>query len=245
LTLPFETVFDGGFRKAMPNVNAWFERISKLPEVVGRVGNVKAAAKAIKPTLPAKEKPAAQAKPQAAPKKAEDGEEAPAKKDADPLDELDKTHPSKLNLYDYKTFFVNHPDKKGEGVQFFFDNYVPGEYTVYHVVYEKYPGEGEVLYQTLNLMNGFLQRIDHFRKHVLAMHAVLGEEPNLNIEGVWLFRGQGVPQQMLDHPQFEYYKKKELDISNENDRTLIRDFWAAKPGDTVNGQKVQECKMHK
>ena len=116
LSLAFQAVFDGGFRKAMPNVNTWWERIAKLPEVVGRVGNVKAAAKAVKPTLPAKEKPVAQAKPQAAAKKTEDGEEAP-KKDTDPLDELDKTNPSKLNLYDYKTFFVNHADKKGAGVQ--------------------------------------------------------------------------------------------------------------------------------
>ena len=95
------------------------------------------------------------------------------------------------------------------------------------------------------MMNGFLQRIDHFRKHALAMHAVLGEEPNLNIEGVWLFRGKGVPQQMLDHPQFEYYKKRELDVKNEADRALITDFWTAKVGDIVHGQQVQECKMHK
>lgn len=175
----------------MPNVSAWFDKIAKLPEVVHRLGNIKGSAKAIKPTLPAKEKPAAQPKPQAAAKK--DDDEPKEKKDVDPLDELDKTNPSKLNLYDFKTFFVNHQDKKGEGLKFFFDNYVPEDYTIYFVEYEKYPGEGEVLYQTLNLMNGFLQRIDHFRKHVLAMHATLGEEPNLSIEGVWMFRGKGVP----------------------------------------------------
>jgi len=43
------------------------------------------------------------------------------------------------------------------------------------------------------MLNGFLQRIDHFRKHALAMHCMLGEEPNLEIEGVWLFRGKGIP----------------------------------------------------
>ena len=238
-------MLDAGFRKAFANITAWVEKIAKLPEVVARLGNIKLAAKSIKATLPVKEKPVAVAKP-AAPKKEvdEDGEPI-VKKDVDPLDELDKTNPSKLNLYDFKTFFVNHKDKKGEGLKFFFDNYVKEDYTIYFVEYEKYPGEGEVLYQTLNLMNGFLQRIDHFRKHALAMHAVLGEEPTLNIEGVWLFRGKGVPQQMLDHPQFEYYKKRELDVSNEADRTLIGEFWTAKVGDTVHGQTVQECKMHK
>jgi hypothetical protein len=110
----------------------------KLPEVIKRLGNIKLSAKAIKPTLPPKEKVVA--KPQAA---AKDESEKPEKKDVDPLDELP---PSKLDLYNFKTFYVNHPDRKGEGIKFFFDNYVPEDYTIYHVEYQKYPGEGEVLY---------------------------------------------------------------------------------------------------
>jgi elongation factor 1-gamma len=95
------------------------------------------------------------------------------------------------------------------------------------------------------MLNGFLQRFDHFRKHCFAMHAVLGEEPNLEIQGVWLFRGKGIPQEMKEHPQFEYYKIRELSIDNEDDKKLISEFWSAKVGDTVNGLKVQECKYHK
>jgi Elongation factor 1 gamma, conserved domain len=96
-------------------------------------------------------------------------------------------------LYNFKTFFVNNKDKRGEGMQFFFDNYDKAGYCIYFIHYEKYEGEGTVLYQTANGMNGFLQRVDHFRKHTFAMHAILGEEPNLEIMGVWLFRGHGVP----------------------------------------------------
>lgn len=77
------------------------------------------------------------------------------------------------------------------------------------------------------------------------MHAILGEEPNLQIQGVWLFRGKGIPQEMKDHPQFEYYKIRELSVDNEDDRKLITDFWSAKVGDTVNGLTVQESKYHK
>jgi len=50
---------------------------------------------------------------------------------------------------------------------------------------------------------------------------------------------------MLDHPQFEYHKLRELSVTNEDDKKLITDFWCAKAGDIVNGLKVQECKMHK
>jgi len=94
-------------------------------------------------------------------------------------------------------------------------------------------------------MNGFLQKIDHFRKHVFAMHAMLGDEPSLKIQGVWLFRGKGIPEEMKDHPSFEYYKIRELDVNNQADRELITDFWSAKDGSILNGLKVQECKLHK
>jgi hypothetical protein len=50
---------------------------------------------------------------------------------------------------------------------------------------------------------------------------------------------------MIDHPQFEYYTKRELDINKEEDKKLITEFFCAKPGHIVNGMKVQECKMHK
>jgi len=167
---------------------------------------------------------------------------APVKKETDPLDELP---PSPFDLPTFKTYFVNLPDKRGEGMDHFFANYDREGYSLYYAKYDKYEGEGVVLYQTSNLMNGFLQRIDSFRRHTFAMMAIVGEEPNLDIESVWLFRGKGIPQQMIDHPQFEYYQKRELSIDNEEDRNLIREFWSAKAGDSVNGKVVVECKMHK
>jgi len=130
-------------------------------------------------------------------------------------------------------------------MKFFFENYDKEGYSIYFIHYNKYEGEGQVIYQTANLLNGFLQRIDNFRKHAFAMHAMLGEEPNLEIEGVWLFRGKGIPQQMIDHPQFEYYANRELDVDKEEDRKLISDFWSAKQGETLNGMYVQEAKLHK
>jgi len=76
----------------------------------------------------------------------------------------------------------------------FYANYDREGYSIYYAKYEKYEGEGLVLYQTSNLMNGFLQRIDEkFRRHSLATMAIVGEEPNLDIESVWLFRGKGIP----------------------------------------------------
>ena len=243
----FQTILDGGFRKAMPVAAAWLEGVAQLPEVTSRIGNVKFAAKALKPVLSEKKeevkvapKPAAKA----APKDDEDEtERKPSGKN--PLDLLP---PSKFVLPDFKTYFVNLGDKKAtEGMDHFWKNYDPEGYSIWFAHYDKYEGEGVLLYQTSNLMNGFLQRMDDkFRAYAFSMAAILGEEPNLEIQGVWMFRGKTIPQEMLDHPQFEYYHRRELNVANEADRKLISDFWCAKSEVSVaNGLKVQECKMFK
>jgi len=88
---------------------------------------------------------------------------------------------------------------------------------MYFWQYEKYKGEGEVMYKTENLLQGFLQRFDSFRKYAFARMCVTGVEPNLEIEGVWLIRGLTIPQECIDHPQFEYYKSRKLDLDNQAD----------------------------
>jgi len=236
LIMPMQILLDPGFRKGHGEITSYFEKLMALPEFIGRVGKVQACQKTMKPIAPPKEAPKKQeAKPKEEAK-------APQKKEANPLETLP---PSPFNLDEFKTFFVNLEDKRGAGMDHFFKNYDPNGYCIYFVDYDKAEGEGEVLYMTQNLMKGFLQRIDHFRKHTFSMHAVLGEEPKLEIQGVWLFRGTEIPQEMHDNPQFEYYKKRKLDVNNAEDKKLITDFWCAKVGDKVNGMTVQDCKMHK
>lgn len=104
----FQTILDGGFRKAMGNVSSWIESLVKLPEVVARMGHVKFAAKAIKPTFAA-EAPKEQPKPVVV--KKEEGEEG-EKKPAGGKNPLDNLPPSPFVLPDFKTFFVNLGDKK-------------------------------------------------------------------------------------------------------------------------------------
>ena len=54
LVIPFGFILDGGFRKAMPAVSAWFERVSKIEHVVKVAGNVKMCDKPVKPVDPTK-----------------------------------------------------------------------------------------------------------------------------------------------------------------------------------------------
>jgi elongation factor 1-gamma len=135
----------------MPNVTSWLEKFINLPEVIKRLGHVKFAQRIVKPVAPPKkEEKKVEAKKVV---EEDDGEEKkPVSKEKNPLDALP---PSKFVLPEFKSYFVNLPDRR-EGMKRFYETYDPEGYTIYFVHYDKYEGEGKVLYQTSNLMNGFL-----------------------------------------------------------------------------------------
>lgn len=239
----FQTVLDGGFRKAAPKASAWFERVTKLEAVIKTHGHIKSCAKGMKATIKVEEKkvapkPAAAAKP----KKDDDNEGHEEKKEKNPLDLLPE---SPWNFFDFKTFFVNHPDKAGAGVDELLKVFDKQGYAFWFLQYDKYKGEGEVMYKTENLLQGFLQRFDSFRKHAFARMCVTGQEPSLEIEGVWCMRGTVIPQECKDHPQFEYYKVRPLDLTNDTDVKLIREFWGGSIGTIANGRPIQSISWHK
>jgi len=76
----FQTVLDGGFRKAVPNLAAWFANFIAHQPVIRRMGRIQLCAKALKPATTGGPPPGAAAAPKApaaAPKK----EEKPAADD--------------------------------------------------------------------------------------------------------------------------------------------------------------------
>ncbi len=109
----------------------------------------------------------------------DDDEDKPKKSEKNPLDLLP---PSKFNLFDFKTLYVNAVDKK-EALKFFWENFDNEGYSIWFIKYIKAEGEGKVVFLTNNLMNGFLQRLETFRKYAFAVHGVYGEEPSLEIRG--------------------------------------------------------------
>lgn len=231
---------DANFLKAMPNVSAWFQKVTTLPSFKRAFGDIKMCQKIMKPSCKFAQKPKpAKEEKKVAPKaeKKDEGEDEPEpKKDVDPMTLLPATD---FDLFNFKTFYVNHPDKKGEAVDELLRQFDPKGWAFWYLQYEKFGTEGQVLFKTINLCNGFLQRFESFRKYSFARHAVLGEEPSLEIEGVWLFRGTDIPQAAIDHPQFEYYKQRKLDVKKKEDVDLIREFWGGVADGKINGMTVQ------
>ena len=88
-----------------------------------------------------------------------------------------------------------------------------------------------------------MQRIDpKLSRYAFARVLMLGDEPDLNIEGVFMFRGQEIPELMNDNPQFEYFEKKKLDfMGNEADYKLVGEFFAApKEGGQVDNRNIKQ-----
>jgi len=78
----------------------------------------------------------------------------------------------------------------------------------------------------VNLLGGWMQRLDKLRKYGFGSLLVFGDEPKLEILCVWLFRGLEVPKEMSDVDDYILYDWKKLDSKNEADRKLIEDFFA-------------------
>lgn len=141
---------------------------------------------------------------------------------------------------------VNVVDKKGEGIDTLKKQMDQGGFSIWMLEYEMYKGEGIELYKTENMCKGFLQRFDDFRKWCLARHLILGTEEKQEIFGVWLWRGTDIPQEAHDHPQFEYYKSRKMDIfNNAEDDKLIRQFWGAEYGEKIMDKEVLSINWHK
>jgi elongation factor 1-gamma len=242
LLTPLQTVLDAQFRKDnLPNLSRFCSLILESRAFVGTFGRVHFAKKALqvnlaKPAEQPKQAPAPKAqpaKPQAAPKKETAPVEAPVKAPKEQTWE-DKLPPIKegFDLQEFKTLVVNAADKH-EAFQQLWSNWDDSAMSFYFVHYDKYDGEGVVLHQTTNLMNGFLQRMDEkLRRHALCVLGVYGDEPNLEIMGAFFWRGVGEIEPMKEHPQFEYYKKRLLDIKcSQADRELVERFWTIKAGE--------------
>jgi elongation factor 1-gamma len=84
------------------------------------------------------------------------------------------------------------------------------------------------------------------RKHALGVIGVYGDEPNLEIKGVFIFRGIEIPEPMAkEHPQFEFFSTRKLDVTKEEDRKLAEEYFDTKEEGTVEGLTVQTYKLYK
>ncbi|GLJ31986.1 hypothetical protein SUGI_0643960 [Cryptomeria japonica] len=228
LYLGFIRCMTKDFTKEFPHVERYFWTMVNQPNVKKILGEVKQA-DAVPPVAQTNKKvsqPKEQKqKPKEAPKKepakpkvedpptGEEEEEAPKPK---PKNSLDLLPPSKMILDEWKRLYSNTKTNFREvAIKGFWDMYDPEGYSLWFCEY-KYNEENTVSYVTLNKVTGFLQRMDLARKYAFGKMLIIGQEPPFKVKGLWLLRGQEIPQFVIDECyDMELYDWTKVDISDE------------------------------
>ncbi|XP_044490570.1 elongation factor 1-gamma [Mangifera indica] len=227
----FRQLMTKSFTSEFPHVERYFWTLVNQPNFKKIIGDVKQtdsvpAVQSAKKPAPAKEtKP----KPKEEPKKEKEApkpkaeaveeEEAPKPKPKNPLDLLP---PSKMILDEWKRLYSNTKTNFREvAIKGFWDMYDPEGYSLWFCDY-KYNEENTVSFVTLNKVGGFLQRMDLARKYAFGKMLVIGSEPPFKVKGLWLFRGQEIPQFVIDECyDMELYEWKKVDITDETQKERV------------------------
>ncbi|KAL7002033.1 hypothetical protein U1Q18_003183 [Sarracenia purpurea var. burkii] len=235
LYLGFTHIMTKSLTTEFPHVERYFWTMVNQPNVSKILGEVKQAEKVPpvtttkKPSQPkesskskSKEEPKKEAKKEPAKPIAETGEEeeeAPKPKPKNPLDLLP---PSKMILDEWKRLYSNTKTNFREvAIKGFWDMYDPEGYSLWFCDY-KYNNENTVSFVTLNKVGGFLQRMDLARKYAFGKMLVIGSEPPFKVKGLWLFRGQEIPQFVLDECyDMELYDWTKVDLTDEAQKERV------------------------
>jgi elongation factor 1-gamma len=230
----YQIVFDNRFRKPFPAVNRWFTTLIRQPNFASVIGKFELC-KDMAVAKPSEKKPAPAAAPKKEEKKpakeaeADDGEDEP--KEAKKPNPLDLLPPSKLNLDEWKRYYSNAEDTRGDACKWFFEKIDDG-WSVWFSDY-KYPADLTKMLNTTNLVGGYIQRLDRLRKYGFASLVIFGdEEQGMQIGGCFLVRGQEMPAELKEVDDCELYDWRKADLTSAADKELIEDYfcWEGKFG---------------
>ena len=253
-----KSVFDDSFRKPYPCVERYFVTCVNQPEFKQVIGSFELCKTPIKFTPKKKEKKEQPKKKEKGGKKQEAAapKPKPAAKPKNPLDELP---PSKMVMDAWKRLYSCAPandfknvacgrfwnggavPKSTSGEQF--SGFDPEGYSIWFCDY-KYNDENTVNFMVMNKVGGFLQRMEPHRKHCFGVMCILQKEKIFPIVGVWVFRGQEIPPNVLaECGDVELYNWTKVDHKDEKARARIEDMFCQV--DVVDGLDHIDCKVFK
>jgi elongation factor 1-gamma len=167
---------------------------------------------------------------------------APAEaKDEKAKNPLDLLPPSAFILDAWKRFYSNN-EVRPDSIKYFWENFDREGYSIWKVNY-KYNSELTLTFMSANLIGGFFQRIERARKYAFGSMLVLGENNNNEISGYFVFRGQDVPFEITDAPDYESFEFTRANIDDAKVRESFEDYlaWDGK----LDGKKFCDGKIFK
>lgn len=264
----YEKVLDPSFRAPFGSVTRWFNTVLNQPQVKAVVKGFTICAKVaeIDPKkfaeFQAKTAGGAQQKEQPAkePKEKKEKKPAPAKKEAEPAEELDEAElalaeepkskdpfdsmpKGTFNFDDFKRCYSNEDETKS--VPYFWEKFDPEHYSIWFGEY-KYSDELTKVFMSCNLITGMFQRLDKMRKQAFSSVCLFGEDNNSTISGVWVWRGQDLAFTLSPDWQIDYevYDWKKLDPASEETKKLVAQYFSW-TGTDSKGRKFNQGKIFK
>jgi len=254
LLYPLKLVCDKAFLKPYGNVIRWFTTCVNQPQFEAVIGKVTLCKKAL--TAPGQDKPKEEKKkgkadaPKKEKKKENKEEAAPAPV---PVKKVD--HPYKIMDKEHKSAFSNDAWKKkysncttyDEAMAYFWENFDQNGWSIWHQIYN-FNEENKRTFMTSNAVGGFQQRSDEIRKWAFGVQWVLGsEDTTLEIQGMWLFRGDTVDHMKNANDDANWYTWSKLAgpgmDPTEEVKKRVMEYWVSET--TVDGKAIQDCKVFK
>ncbi|KAI8622701.1 hypothetical protein BC830DRAFT_1088435 [Chytriomyces sp. MP71] len=258
----YRMVFDAAFRASFKNVNRWFLTCvnqQQFKDVLGEfklidkaqsAADVKPAtpapaAKATTPkaAAPAAAKPAPAKAPAAKKPKDDDEEEEESFADEKPKakNPLDLLPKSDFNLEEWKRFYSNN-ETRPTACNWFWDKFDAQGFSIYRLDY-KYNSELTLTFMSSNLVGGVYHRLEAARKYAFGSLAVLGEDHKNSISGYFVYRGNGIPAEVQDTPDFESWNFTRVDPKDKTQQELFNAYIAW--DEVIEGKKFADAKVFK
>ena len=212
-----------------PKLTKWFENIMNTPEATEAYGRTILCKKPIK---------SLNIKIDRNKKREFLQKNYPDIKKENPLDSLP---PSTFDLDSFKNeYFNNKKGDKNKIMEKFWNEFDPKGYSLWKLEYQNLETEGKKLFRMNNSKNFFLERLDEdFKNYAFAVHGVYGNEGDYKVRGVWLWRGNEIPNEIKENDYFKYMTIKKLNCDNNDDRQLVNDYWTkVNKGNKVDGRNL-------
>ena len=252
LVYVMKLVADKVYLKPFGNVVRWFMTVVNQPEFTAVVGKVELA----KEELLAEGAPKkVKVEPKKVAKKAkkakevdEDEEPAPVveKKAEHPYKIMDREAPSEFSMDAWKKTYSNVKPISAAMTKFW-ETFDAKGWSLWHMNYD-YNAENKRIFMAANAITGFHQRTDEVRKWAFGVQDLLGtEETVLEIQGIWLLRGQVTEHLKQANDDANWYTWTKLagdDLAPTDEvKARVTAYWCEE--DDLEGKPIQDSKVFK
>eukprot|EP01130_Rhizamoeba_saxonica_P002424 TRINITY_DN12228_c0_g1_i1.p1 TRINITY_DN12228_c0_g1~~TRINITY_DN12228_c0_g1_i1.p1 ORF type:complete len:395 (-),score=111.56 TRINITY_DN12228_c0_g1_i1:45-1229(-) len=210
----YTTVLGTVTRKPFGNVNRWIDTVLHQPIVLSIVGETEFLGEKGEPLVAQKVQPKQKAAKKPQPKRPD-------------LGYMRKLPNGAFDLEEWKRKYANAADTR-EICPWFWENFDPTTYTLFVFNYN-FPEDCTVGFKTSNLFSGYTQRLDGIksvRNYCFASMNILKNSDDLyQIQGVWIWKGDKVPDEVREVDDTNYYTWSTPDTTDPSVRALVDDYF--------------------